>query len=81
MVDLFSDQITAVGTLSNVITQIQNLPTMELGKRFRNPCKTGDKCGKVICHRRKFILVPRISIFYQLFCSMKEFPVKQQLQI
>lgn len=42
-----SAQKTATGTFSNVITQIQNLPTMELGRKFRTPCKTGNRCGKV----------------------------------
>ncbi|VVC99176.1 uncharacterized protein LOC126969508 [Leptidea sinapis] len=50
-------QNTAVGTLSNVITQIQNLPTMDLGRRFRTPCKTGNKCGKVI----KRLMVPKLA--------------------
>ncbi|XP_026333062.1 uncharacterized protein LOC113240071 [Hyposmocoma kahamanoa] len=50
-------QKTAVNTLSNVITQIQNLPTMELGRKFRTPCKTGNKCGKVI----KRLMVPKLA--------------------
>ncbi|CAG5051805.1 unnamed protein product [Parnassius apollo] len=50
-------QKTATGTFSNVITQIQNLPTMELGRRFRTPCKTGNKCGKVI----KRLMVPKLA--------------------
>lgn len=45
-------QNTAVGTFSNVIAQIQNLPNMDLGRKFRTPCKTGNKCGKVISHDR-----------------------------
>ncbi|XP_047517717.1 uncharacterized protein LOC125057846 [Pieris napi] len=48
---------SAVGTLSNVITQIQNLPNMDLGRRFRTPCKTGNKCGKVI----KRLMVPKLA--------------------
>ncbi|XP_013199645.1 uncharacterized protein LOC106142443 [Amyelois transitella] len=39
---------TQTGTLGNVISAIQNLPTMDLGKKFRTPCKTGNRCGKVI---------------------------------
>ncbi|XP_053608017.1 uncharacterized protein LOC128673888 [Plodia interpunctella] len=39
---------TQTGTLSNVIAAIQNMPTMDLGKKFRTPCKTGNRCGKVI---------------------------------
>ncbi|XP_046959831.1 uncharacterized protein LOC124529933 [Vanessa cardui] len=50
-------QNTAVGTFSNVITQIQNLPNMDLGRRFRTPCKTGNKCGKVI----KRLMVPKLA--------------------
>ncbi|XP_026753139.2 uncharacterized protein LOC113513347 [Galleria mellonella] len=50
-------QKTAVGTFSNVITQIQNLPTMDLGKKFRTPCKTGNRCGKVI----KRLMVPKLA--------------------
>ncbi|CAK1546971.1 unnamed protein product [Leptosia nina] len=50
-------QNSAVGTLSNVITQIQNLPNMDLGRRFRTPCKTGNKCGKVI----KRLMVPKLA--------------------
>ncbi|XP_073944636.1 uncharacterized protein [Choristoneura fumiferana] len=50
-------QKTAVGTLSNVITQIQNLPTMDMGRRFRSPCKTGNRCGKVI----KRLMVPKLA--------------------
>ncbi|XP_050345790.1 uncharacterized protein LOC126770455 [Nymphalis io] len=50
-------QNTAVGTFSNVITQIQNLPNMELGRKFRTPCKTGNKCGKVI----KRLMVPKLA--------------------
>ncbi|XP_063361673.1 uncharacterized protein LOC134650670 [Cydia amplana] len=48
---------TSIGTLSNVITQIQNLPNMDLGKRFRSPCKSGNRCGKVI--RR--LMVPKLA--------------------
>ncbi|XP_047995107.1 uncharacterized protein LOC125233233 [Leguminivora glycinivorella] len=48
---------TSVGTLNNVITQIQNLPNMDLGKRFRTPCKTGNRCGKII--RR--LMVPKLA--------------------
>ncbi|XP_063619049.1 uncharacterized protein LOC134791848 [Cydia splendana] len=51
------DDKTSIGTLSNVITQIQNLPNMDLGKRFRSPCKTGNRCGKVI--RR--LMVPKLA--------------------
>ncbi|CAG9093299.1 hypothetical protein JYU34_013054 [Plutella xylostella] len=51
------DKRTAVGTLSNVIAQIQNLPVMDLGKRFRRPCKTGNKCGKVM----KRLMVPKLA--------------------
>ncbi|KAL0840945.1 hypothetical protein ABMA28_014738 [Loxostege sticticalis] len=50
-------QKTAVGTFSNVITQIQNLPTMDLGRKFRTPCKTGNRCGKVI----KRLMVPKLA--------------------
>ncbi|XP_021193801.2 uncharacterized protein LOC110378737 [Helicoverpa armigera] len=50
-------QKTATGTFSNVITQIQNLPTMDLGRKFRTPCKTGNRCGKVI--RR--LMVPKLA--------------------
>ncbi|XP_028028059.1 uncharacterized protein LOC114241424 [Bombyx mandarina] len=50
-------QNTATGTFSNIITQIQNLPTMDLGRRFRTPCKTGNKCGKVI----KRLMVPKLA--------------------
>ncbi|XP_075973274.1 uncharacterized protein LOC142974693 [Anticarsia gemmatalis] len=48
---------TAVGTFSNVISQIQNLPVMELGRKFRTPCKTGNRCGKVI----KRLMVPKLA--------------------
>ncbi|XP_013143491.1 PREDICTED: uncharacterized protein LOC106107260 isoform X2 [Papilio polytes] len=48
---------TAIGTFTNVITQIQNLPTMEFGRKFRTPCKTGNKCGKVI----KRLMVPKLA--------------------
>ncbi|KAI5631873.1 hypothetical protein NE865_15401 [Phthorimaea operculella] len=50
-------QKTAVGTLSNVITQIQNLPVMDIGRKFRTPCKTGNRCGKVI----KRLMVPKLA--------------------
>ncbi|XP_038212180.1 uncharacterized protein LOC119832581 isoform X2 [Zerene cesonia] len=50
-------QNSAVGTLSNVITQIQNLPNMDMGRRFQTPCKTGNKCGKVI----KRLMVPKLA--------------------
>ncbi|KAJ0177007.1 hypothetical protein K1T71_007016 [Dendrolimus kikuchii] len=48
---------TAVGTLSNVVAQIQNLPNMDLGRKFRTPCKTGNRCGKVI----KRLMVPKLA--------------------
>ncbi|RVE47256.1 hypothetical protein evm_008124 [Chilo suppressalis] len=50
-------QKTAIGTFSNVISQIQNLPTMDLGRKFRTPCKTGNRCGKVI----KRLMVPKLA--------------------
>ncbi|XP_052740458.1 uncharacterized protein LOC112056600 isoform X2 [Bicyclus anynana] len=50
-------QKTAVGTFANVISQIQNLPNMNLGRKFRTPCKTGNKCGKVI----KRLMVPKLA--------------------
>ncbi|XP_045771410.1 uncharacterized protein LOC123871583 isoform X1 [Maniola jurtina] len=50
-------QKTAVGTFSNVIAQIQNLPNMDLGRKFRTPCKSGNKCGKVI----KRLMVPKLA--------------------
>ncbi|XP_013143493.1 PREDICTED: uncharacterized protein LOC106107260 isoform X3 [Papilio polytes] len=53
----FTGEKTAIGTFTNVITQIQNLPTMEFGRKFRTPCKTGNKCGKVI----KRLMVPKLA--------------------
>lgn len=45
--NIVSARKTAVGSNDKVIVQIQNLPTMDLGRKFRTPCKTGNKCGKV----------------------------------